>query len=862
MRLRVAQTVEITAPSSNYEYHEREMMESATPYARHPAPRKRRRPALACEQCRRRKIKCDQNLPCNQCQRSKSIPIHACTYVPATTPSYLASTSRLYASLPSQKQLHPPLPLPLPPQRQRQLPQPRPQLTPKLTASISRGNRYGNTHAYPSPGTANLSDQSSYADDQRSDITRSAPNAGRNFESAVTIQALLDRVQLLEKKLAENAGTSTIDISSSPASRLLASLEVPAESEPAVRGVFSKTRFFGSSHWMNCAREFHTVYGLRARLEVEDDTGIAKILDRCKVLARAAKIRRPIRQPDPADFKDLVPTRETADLLVQGYLRTFETVYRILHVPTFQQEYLQFWSNPQSASPAFVVRLLLVMALGTCFYKGQDISITPRTTAAPWIYAAQAWLGGPSEKTRVNISCVQIQCLLLLARQTCAIDGDLVWILSGSLLRAAMYVGLHRDPQHLPKMPSFQAELRRRLWASVLEIVLQSSMDAGGAPLICRDDYDCEPPSSIDDLDMNADDPAAVPFITDKFTQTTVQIALMKSVPVRLEMAKAMNGIRHELSYDEVLKLSSELITIYRENSLYLLNPGYSSQEGTTRPTPFQMNCISVLTNRFILALHHPFAVKSKTNPRFYFSRKICLDAALHILSPSGGMNTTNNNGCNPCINGNPNANSRNSNDHDDFYRLTLHSGAFVRSTLIYAKFTICLELLYQLQEDASSIFPSSVPPFLSCSSSAASRSWRSELHAATENYMQLAKGRILAGETNIKGYLFGRCVMAQIKAMEDGVADIEQAIIEAGKVAVAECYTWLKERAQQFGCGEVDEQEEGGGAGANDCSNDYDGGYEKYQGIEWEGLDSQFLFDIPDSWLFSSLPAGGMFNN
>ncbi|EEH35742.2 LOW QUALITY PROTEIN: hypothetical protein PAAG_00065 [Paracoccidioides lutzii Pb01] len=592
-------------------------------------------------------------------------------------------------------------------------------------------------------------------------MTRSAPNAGRNFESAVTIQALLDRVQLLEKKLAERARTTTIDISLSPASRLLALLEVPAESEPAVRGVFSKTRFFGS-----------IPYGVWLE---EDDTGIAKILDRCKVLARAAKIRRPIRQRDPVDFKDLVPTRETADLLVQGYLRTFETVYRILHVPTFQQEYLQFWINPQSARPTFVVRLLLVMAFGTCFYKGQDVSITPRTTAAPWIYAAQAWLGGPSEKIRVNISCVQIQCLLLLARQTCAIDGDLVWILSGSLFRAAMYVGVHRDPQHLPKMPSFQAELRRRLWASVLEIVLQSRMDAGGAPLICRDDYDCEPPSSIDDLDMNADDPAAMPFVMDGFTQTTIKIALMKSFP---ELAKAMNGIRHELSYDEVLKLNGELITIYRENSFYLLNSGYPSQEETTRPTPFQMNCISVLTNS---------------------------------------------------INENPNANSRNSNDHDDFYRLISHSGAFVRSTLIYAKFTICLELLYQLQGDASSIFPSSVPPFLSCSSSAASRSWRSELHAATENYMQLAKGRILVGETNIKEYLFGRCVM---------------------------------ERAQQFGCGEVDEQEEDGSAGANDSSNDYDGGYEEYQGIEWEGLDSQFLFDIPDSWLFSSLPAGGTFNN
>ena len=41
--------------------------------------RKRRRPALACEQCRRRKVKCDRTSPCDQCVRTKS---DACTYVP------------------------------------------------------------------------------------------------------------------------------------------------------------------------------------------------------------------------------------------------------------------------------------------------------------------------------------------------------------------------------------------------------------------------------------------------------------------------------------------------------------------------------------------------------------------------------------------------------------------------------------------------------------------------------------------------------------------------------------------------------------------------------------------------------------
>jgi hypothetical protein len=44
---------------------------------RSPLPRKRRRPALACAPCRRRKVKCDRNSPCGQCTQRNS---DSCTY--------------------------------------------------------------------------------------------------------------------------------------------------------------------------------------------------------------------------------------------------------------------------------------------------------------------------------------------------------------------------------------------------------------------------------------------------------------------------------------------------------------------------------------------------------------------------------------------------------------------------------------------------------------------------------------------------------------------------------------------------------------------------------------------------------------
>jgi hypothetical protein len=47
-------------------------------------PRKRRRPALSCIECRRRKIKCDRNDPCAHCVSLKTRCVHRAYHEPVT----------------------------------------------------------------------------------------------------------------------------------------------------------------------------------------------------------------------------------------------------------------------------------------------------------------------------------------------------------------------------------------------------------------------------------------------------------------------------------------------------------------------------------------------------------------------------------------------------------------------------------------------------------------------------------------------------------------------------------------------------------------------------------------------------------
>ena len=97
-----------------------------------------------------------------------------------------------------------------------------------------------------------------------------------------------------------------------------------------------------------------------------------------------------------------------------------------------------------------------------------------------------------------------------------------------------MQMGLHRDPEHLPKMSILSVELRRRIWATVIEMAIQSSLESGMPLLISFSDFDTMPPLNINDSEIDESTqvlPAAQDGAT--FTQTSLQLALLQSLRIR-----------------------------------------------------------------------------------------------------------------------------------------------------------------------------------------------------------------------------------------------------------------------------------------------------------------------------------------
>ncbi|KAK7703767.1 hypothetical protein SLS57_010804 [Botryosphaeria dothidea] len=192
-----------------------------------------------------------------------------------------------------------------------------------------------------------------------------------------------------------------------------------------------------------------------------------------------------------------------------------------------------------------------------------------------------------------------------------------------------MELGLHRSPRFIPEVDVFEAEMRRRLWATVAELLVQTSIDAGTAPMLSSDDFDCEPPSNIDDHQLHEGSVALpTPKPMNHFTETTTQILLQRSLPVRLEIARYLNHFRSDGSYSTALRLHAELSHVLGSHARLL--------DLASHPTAsfiFHKKLFTLLTHRFFIALHQLFALRAPKDATFCISRTVCFSSSVLLLS-------------------------------------------------------------------------------------------------------------------------------------------------------------------------------------------------------------------------------------
>lgn len=540
-----------------------------SPNAGGDSERKRRRKVLSCYDCRRRKLQCDRTMPaCSRCTKAGNGA--NCLYI--DEPSDAAAKAE-----------------------------------PARTEAETRRNYYESTFPRPAQPAAPPGDLLARLEFQDRRI--------KQLEAALAMSGQGQDLQRIRGP----------KLPLTPESVNEPSTAVNDREGMCLRGKSFRTQFFGSTHpgaLIACIPSLN----LWTKEAIEKFPGLQRI--RCDVHSMEDQMRSEDALLSPVkdeDLKLLLPSKAEADELVHLYIDSYDSIYHIIHLPSFWKEYDELWSDLTDASTHFVALVLLMMACVSCLSDVQPLSYVAGSSSArrksmAWIRACEDWIDRQSQK-HTSSGDFQIRCLLWLAKQMSARKFKRTWTEAGTLLRFCMSAGLHRNPNLLQKQTTaLDKELRRRIWATAVDFELQASFDRGmvSAPWLLQSD--CPGPNNIHDVDFDLEQAPAARPVQD-FTSSSYLTLANESLMLRSTLNAVLNNIRQTLSFDDVKQYTDEIETHLRSI------PDWASPKSDA---PHAL--LSLKLHQYLLVLHDRHLRQANTMAERNFSKMIILETASKIL--------------------------------------------------------------------------------------------------------------------------------------------------------------------------------------------------------------------------------------
>ncbi|KAI1262283.1 hypothetical protein F5Y18DRAFT_397872 [Xylariaceae sp. FL1019] len=558
--------------------------------------RKRQRVRLSCLECRRRKLSCSRELPCDRCVKSGTP--ERCTY--ESKPSAVATHSILSAGKNS--------------------------FAPPENAAVSFGQESRRSTGNTPPVTTTV-----------------LKDAARDHER---IRKLELEVAQLRNALSKQSSMDGTTIVASPSTTKDASKDTPpglnihafiegggCEAKNRKKAATFKNRYFGPHNVWSSLKELS---GISCFMKETADEWLKPLNIHKKDRAKRKEDReRKFAEPD-LTLETLLPSKAETDTLIGVYLDQFEQLYRILHVPTFKKEYETFWDPAQTRTASFTTLVLSMISVSCCLdMQSSNRFVGVKSSAFQlvenWVLACDTWLNKQSYKHRRLIH-YQIMCLLYLAKRVNVIKKKRFWTEAGDLVRIAMTVGLHQDPDTMsPDISPYNKEMRRRIWSTMVEFDIQASFDIGAPTLLSQIHNDTDAPRNIDDdtFDMESLElPMSRPRT--EYTDSSYAHFSRQSLPLRLELNKILTGPPIDLEWDQILQYS-DMIT-KEIDALPAWDTDVDQGAGDHHRPQLAQTLLHLQLRQYQIPLHQPFVKLRKSHSRYQTAELIYYTASRDIV--------------------------------------------------------------------------------------------------------------------------------------------------------------------------------------------------------------------------------------
>ncbi|KAL7947997.1 hypothetical protein V8C42DRAFT_271429 [Trichoderma barbatum] len=333
-------------------------------------------------------------------------------------------------------------------------------------------------------------------------------------------------------------------------------------------------------------------------------------------------------------IESLLPPKSDTDVLVAIYLDHFEQLHRVVHVPTFNREYINFWTPGRTRYPTMAAMILSMMTVSICA-SAHLVGPTPvpssyRNMAEQWISSIDDWLRLQSTKHRKLVH-YQVACLIYVAKRMNIVGKKRYWKDTGSLIQDAIMDGLNRNPSMADTF--FIKEMKKRIWYTIRELELQNSFECGLPTLLHSVESSVSAPTNLADEDFD-DTTKQTPISrpSNYYTASSYQFHSFRSWELRLEISRRLfgSGFFRALGYDDVLRYTHEITKAINEL------PPWSSNRADSKSDAKILLSYSMLEFQLkecLLAIHRPYI--ETDSGKYPLSENICYQISREILVSS-----------------------------------------------------------------------------------------------------------------------------------------------------------------------------------------------------------------------------------
>ncbi|KAF3390998.1 hypothetical protein DPV78_011151 [Talaromyces pinophilus] len=330
-----------------------------------------------------------------------------------------------------------------------------------------------------------------------------------------------------------------------------------------------------------------------------------------------------------------IPNRAVVDRMVARYFNIQGVAPAVLSSVQFLKEYERFWQNPTAASFAWIGLLYSIMCLSTQYQNLADGTTDPESLMRVHIFRertvhclvlGQFTKDGPHILETMLIHCTSE---ILLCK-----DAEIgLWLLLGMVVQLSLSLGYHRDPRHFPHLSPFVGEMRRRVWAAMVQMDLRLSSQMGLPRLLKSEQCDTAEPRNLLDSDFDKET-LQLPASRPETEVTPVLYGLAKSrIDAISVLISDLIADVHDHTFSEILHLDEKLQAA--EKSLPPIFQWQPLSQSLMIPPQILLHRVALQlgVHRLTIQLHRRYLSASyAADERYKYSVRACIGAAIKIL--------------------------------------------------------------------------------------------------------------------------------------------------------------------------------------------------------------------------------------